>query len=84
MYPFLSFFFFGTGGVTEMLKVTSPTGSDLRSQGQKQVWNTDFLAPDPGSLLPGSLPQQAGGTWEVSVSGLSQLPLKVYHLLTEC
>lgn len=83
MYPFL-FFFFGTGGVTETLKVTPPTGSDLRGQGQNQVWNTDFLAPDPGSLLPCSLPQQAGGPWEVSDSGLSQLPLKVYHLSTEC
>lgn len=82
MYPFLFFEF--AGGVMETLKVTSPTGSDLRSQGQNQVWNTDFLAPDRFQLCPAAFPSRLEGPGKVSVSGLSQLPLKVYHLLTQC
>lgn len=48
--------------------MTSPTGSDLKSQGQNQVWNTDFLDPDPGSLLLRGL-QKAGRTREAVVPG---------------
>lgn len=64
-------------------KVTSPTGNDLRSQGQNQVWNTDFLDPDPGSLLLRGL-RKAGRTREVFVPGCAPLPLEVYHLSTDC
>lgn len=64
--------------------MTSPTGSDLKSQGQNQVWNTDFLDPDPGSLLLFGL-RKAGRTREVFVPGGSPLPLRfiIYPLTVD-
>lgn len=72
-----------TDGRLKYRKVTSPTDSDLRSQGQNQVWNTDFLDPDPGSLLLRGL-WKAGRTREVFAPGWAPLPSEIYHLSPDC
>lgn len=62
--------------------MTSPTGSDLRSQGQNQVWRTDFLAPDPGSLLPCCFHWEPGGPGKGLPQGSLNCPWKfiIYRL----
>lgn len=51
-------------------------GSDLSSQGQNQVWNTDSLAPDPGSLLPCGLHQEVGEPGKYLLQGSLSCPWK--------